>query len=655
MQKMTQTDQQIYESLDARLRSIDQHSQEISKSKQVTLGFKSFSVKCAKLPLVTESKFFEAVFSNNNFSDSGQEAFVLKTDEFSMFAFAKVLEFIFDAYDQRSQNVWEYRRRKLEMDLKLDNFQSVVELGSYLQVKSMDDACTQFIVDKLERENVVDVFEMALRLNMEQLTEASKLFVGYHLTDLLPELSLVDTSLDFVRMVLSLEMAKISNESLMLDFIWDWVKCDLETRKEVMKQLFALVRINHVSEKKLKKKLKKIEKRLNLSDFSSSIDLSRRILPLVPARSWPQLMVLCDSLASSDSDLQELSFADIKQLLNQMITTKDLESENSPWESLSPPCLGVNLEVFQEIAFAGGGDSIFVIVKKQLGEEEESDEFELTVWMNDLRQQPSWSKLSQHQPSEVHQMSNIRAHFCWNILFLTGDIRGSSVGYFLDLCSYEPEWRQWTPLLACPGAQHSVAGLCAVPGQAAGGYPGTAGTAGQGTLWVVTCKRRFCSCSLCGGKETHESEKVFPSGKTVMVRQVAGPEDVAQPRLTPYKDTVMAVGGQDPNSRKCEVYDLSSKEWREAASLTEGRSDPGVVTVGTEIYAFGGRGFFWDETIKSVEKINWEDSEGWSKEDGTRVNMGGTLTVVTVNKPLSWMLRRQEEVSVDKDKYSFPI
>ena len=57
---------------------------------------------------------------------------MLKNEEFSMFSFAKVLEFIFDKYDSRSKNMWDYRRRKLEMDLKLDNFQSVVELGRTL-------------------------------------------------------------------------------------------------------------------------------------------------------------------------------------------------------------------------------------------------------------------------------------------------------------------------------------------------------------------------------------------------------------------------------------------------------------------------------------------------------------------------------------------
>jgi hypothetical protein len=76
--------------------------------------------------------FFEAVFMNKSFAVSGEETFVLKNEEFSMFSFAKVLEFIFDKYDSRSKNMWDYRRRKLEMDLKLDNFQSVVELGRTL-------------------------------------------------------------------------------------------------------------------------------------------------------------------------------------------------------------------------------------------------------------------------------------------------------------------------------------------------------------------------------------------------------------------------------------------------------------------------------------------------------------------------------------------
>ena len=107
-------------------------SKEVSDSQRVDLCFKGFTVDCPRLPLVRESKFFEAVFMNKSFADSGEETFVLKNEEFSMFSFAKVLEFIFDKYDSRSKNMWDYRRRKLDMDLKLDNFQSVVELGRTL-------------------------------------------------------------------------------------------------------------------------------------------------------------------------------------------------------------------------------------------------------------------------------------------------------------------------------------------------------------------------------------------------------------------------------------------------------------------------------------------------------------------------------------------
>jgi len=630
---MVPSDQQIYDLLITRLKSVGKHSsKEVSDSQRVDLCFKGFTVNCPRLPLVRESKFFEAVFMNKSFADSGEDTFVLKNEEFTMFSFAKVLEFIFDKYDSRSKNMWDYRRRKLEMDLKLDNFQSVVELGSYLQVKDIDTACTQFIVDKLEVENVMDVFEMAFRLNMDKLMEASQLYVGYHLVDILPELSLVSTSVDFIKMALSLDQAKIPNESFMLDFLWDWVKCDLETRKTILDQLIPLVRMQYIPDPAVRLFYKKIEKKLGKN--SSTLELIKPTQNHSAApRSWPQLLVVCDSLARSESDLQELSFAEIKLMLGGMFSTRDLAAERPSWGTLEPPRL--KLETVKEIVFAGDRDSIFIIVKKQFGFTEDSDEFVLSIWQNDLRgKKPAWSKLAQRQPREIHQLSNIRAKFCWNILLLTGSISGRCCGYYLDLCSYEPEWLQWRPL-----AQHSVADLCA----------------GQGILWVVTHRRRLCSCALCEDRDTLDTEKVFPSGVAVTVRQIAGPEDMAQPRLAAYQDSVMAVGGQDPNTKKCLVYDMAAKEWGEVSQLTEGRSEPGLVTVGTQVYAVGGRGFYWHETVGSVERLDWEDGEGWQREEGSVLNLKGSPTVLTVNKPVSFMLGREKQCTNGSNQYAFSI
>ena len=76
--KMVQSDQQIYDLLGTRLKSIDKNSsKEVRDSEKVVLCFKGFTVDCPRLPLVKESKFFEAVFMNKNFSDSGEETFVL--------------------------------------------------------------------------------------------------------------------------------------------------------------------------------------------------------------------------------------------------------------------------------------------------------------------------------------------------------------------------------------------------------------------------------------------------------------------------------------------------------------------------------------------------------------------------------------------------
>ena len=622
---MVQSDQQIYDLLGTRLKSIDKNSsKEVRDSEKVVLCFKGFTVDCPRLPLVKESKFFEAVFMNKNFSDSGEETFVLKNEEFSMFSFAKVLEFIFDKYDSRSKNVWDYRRRKLEMDLKLDNFQSVVELGSYLQVRDLDIACTQFIVDKLDVENVVDVFEMALRLNMDLLIEATKLFVGFHFSDILSEICLSNTSVELVKMVLSLDRLKISSESVMLKFLWNWVKCDLENRKSFLEQLLLLVRTKHVPYLTIEKYIKKMKKKLG-SNFVSTQELIQNTENLPSLRSWPQMLVVCDIL---ESDLQELTFAEIKEVMGNMFMTRDLEAENPTWKPLDPPRL--KLDTLKEIVFAGGGDTIFMIVKKQFGYTEDSDEFVVSIWMNDLRgKEPVWSKLPYRQPSEIHQLKNIRAKFCWSsILFLAGSISGISYGYYLDMGAYEPEWMQWTPL-----AQHSVSDLCA----------------GPDTLWVVTQKRRQCSCSLCGESEVVESEKVFPSGLTVVIRQLAGPEDMSQPRLATYQDSVVAVGGQDPNTKKCLLYDMGTREWGEVAQLNEGRSEPGLVTVGTQVFAVGGRGFYWHERVGSIEMLDWVKGEEWKKAESTGLEFKGSPTVIAVNKPVSWMLWREIQTFEGKE------
>jgi len=598
-------DQQVYDLLCTRLKSIEKNStKEVKDSERITLCFKGFLVDCPRLPLIKESKFFEAVFTNKNFSDSDEGTFVLKSEEFSVFSFAKVLEFIFDKYDIRSKNIQDYRRRKLEMDLKLDNFQSVVELASYLQVRDMDTACTQFIVDKLELENVVDVFEMAIRLDMDKLARACKLFVGYHFVDLLPELSLSNTSYDFVKMVLSLDEVKIAKESVMLKFLWDWVKSDLEPRKAYLSSLFPLIRTQHIPDSYLEKYSKKMRKKLG-EEFVSSLELTLAHAGATATRVWPQLLVICDSL---ETDLQELTFTEMNEVMRSIFMARDLE--NSSWKSLDPPKL--KFEAVKKIVFAGGEDTIFLIVRKNFGFTEENGESiwnGVSIWVNDLRgKDPVWSKLPYRLPSEIHQMMNLTARFCWSILFLAGSISGSSYGYYLDLDAYEPEWRQWSPPASQP-----VADMCG----------------GAGVLWVVT---------KYGGGDMVEKEQVFPSGVRVTIRQISGPEDIANPRISPYQDSVVVVGGQDPNTKKCLVYDLTTRQWVEVDQMIEGRSEPGLATAGSQVYAVGGRGFYWHERVGSVEMLDWEKGEGWRKENSSGLNLRGSPTVLVVNKPVRWML-----------------
>jgi len=597
-------DQQVYDLLCTRLKSIEKNSaKEVRDSERVTLCFKGFFVNCPRLPLIKESKFFEAVFTNKNFSDSNEDTFVLRSEEFSVFSFAKVLEFIFDKYDSRSNNIQDYRRRKLEMDLKLDNFQSVVELASYLQVKDMDTACTQFIVDKLELENVVDVFEMAIRLDMDKLLRACKLFVGYHFINLLPELCLSNTSFEFVQMVLSLSEIKISQESMMLKFLWDWVKNKLDSRKAFLSSLLPLVRTQQIPDTFLEKYMKKIRKKCG-ELFVSSLMPTPTLL--ADKREWPQILVICDSL---ETDLQELTFTEMNEVLRSMFMARDLE--NSPWRSLDPPKL--KMEAVKKIVFAGGEDTIFLIVRKQFEFIEENGEYVVSIWVNDLRgKDPVWSKLPYRLPGEIHQMTDLTAKFCWSILFLAGSISGSNYGFYIDLDAYEPEWRQWSP-----PARHPVSDMC-------GGA--------SSVLWVVTKH---------GGCDLVESDQVFPSGGKVTIRHVSGPEDIANPRISPYQDSVMVVGGQDPNTKKCLVYDLATRQWVEWGQMIEGRSEPGLATVGSQVYAVGGRGFYWHERVDSVEMMDWEKGEGWRKEDSAGLNLKGSPKVLVVNKPVSWMLEKE--------------
>merc|ERR1719369_2251775 len=98
-------------------------------------------------------------------------------------------------------------------------------------------------------------------------------------------------------------------------------------------------------------------------------------------------------------------------------------------------------------------------------------------------------------------------------------------------------------------------------------------------------------------------------------REIAGPEDMAEPRLARYKDSVMAVGGQDPNSRKCLVYDMITRKWTEAGQMVEGRSEPGLVTAGSKMFAVGGRGFYWHARVDSMEVLDWGKGDSWRTVD----------------------------------------
>ena len=58
-------------------------------------------------------------------------------------------------------------------------------------------------------------------------------------------------------------------------------------------------------------------------------------------------------------------------MLGSMFIARDLG--NSTWKSLEPPKL--KLDTVKEMEFAGGEDTIFLIVRKRFGFMEDSDEF----------------------------------------------------------------------------------------------------------------------------------------------------------------------------------------------------------------------------------------------------------------------------------------
>ena len=92
---------------------------------------------------------------------------------------------------------------------------------------------------------------------------------------------------------------------------------------------------------------------------------------------------------------------------------------------------------------------------------------------------------------------------------------------------------------------------------------GCSGYPWHSTVWLTSVQGRaysgwsHCAHVICEGRQdTLDTEKVFPSGVAVTVRQISGTDDMAQPRLAAYQDSVVAVGGQDPNTKKCLVYDM---------------------------------------------------------------------------------------------------
>ena len=220
---------------------------EISKSK----------LQASKKNLVSHSPYFRAMF-HGGFSEGKKSEITIEGVKFS--AIEKIVEFTNGHLNG--------------LALDYETVFNILEAAAMLQFSAIQKKCCDYLISKIDVENVIEILSVAKHLSIQDLYSKTFVFALYHFDKIWHSESFLNLEVEVLRKIVKSSHLNVISESYVYEAIVKWVKFDENSRNKHLTDFAKDLRASELSENQLKE--------LKLDKFSIEKSQFRRNVPKYP-------------------------------------------------------------------------------------------------------------------------------------------------------------------------------------------------------------------------------------------------------------------------------------------------------------------------------------------------------------------------------------
>ena len=220
----------------------------------VTLVVADQEFRAHKVILVGSSPYFKAMFSTK-FDEKDQSKVQIK--EIIPKYFEMILEFIYTGK---------------RMEITVENVQSLLETASKLIIDPAIDMCSQFLAERLDISNCLDILNFAVNTGCHNLKKKAEEFAGKNFNKIVNSLEFPLFSLENVVSLLSLDTLDVPEETIVTQVVMPWVNHNPGSRSSSLVKLLPHVRFPHLSPDFIEDTVKPLLKENHCKEYLDRID-----------------------------------------------------------------------------------------------------------------------------------------------------------------------------------------------------------------------------------------------------------------------------------------------------------------------------------------------------------------------------------------------
>ena len=219
----------------------------------VTLVVAGQEFRAHKVILAASSPYFKAMFATA-FDEKDHSKIMIQ--DIIPNSFEMILEFI-------------YTGRRME--ITVDNVQSLLETASMLNISLAMDMCSQFLAERMDISNCLDIRNLAINTGCHNLRKEAEEFAAKNFNKIVNSLGFPLYSLENVISLISLVILDVPEEAIVTQVIMPWVNLS-RFRSSSLAKLLLHVRFQHLSPDFLEDTVKPFLRENDCQEYLDLID-----------------------------------------------------------------------------------------------------------------------------------------------------------------------------------------------------------------------------------------------------------------------------------------------------------------------------------------------------------------------------------------------